>query len=59
LCVQTVDLTLVTHFPRERQPVYVPDIEDGLKKVIAMDWETLIPGHPGPAGKQTGTKEPN
>src|SRR5205807_8645804 len=25
---------------------YVPDIEEGLKKVIAMDWETLIPGHP-------------
>ena len=30
---------------------YVPDIEEGLKKVIAMDWETLIPGHPGPGGK--------
>src|SRR2546421_599216 len=26
---------------------YLPDIEDGLKKVIAMDWEKLIPGHPG------------
>jgi glyoxylase-like metal-dependent hydrolase (beta-lactamase superfamily II) len=36
---------------------YVPDIEDGMKKVIAMDWETLIPGHPGPGGKQTGTKD--
>jgi len=36
---------------------YVPDIEDGLKKVIAMDWQTLIPGHPGPGGKQTGTKD--
>jgi glyoxylase-like metal-dependent hydrolase (beta-lactamase superfamily II) len=36
---------------------YVPDIEDGLKKVIAMDWETLIPGHPGPGGVQTGTKD--
>src|SRR4030081_2357705 len=36
---------------------YVPDIEDGLRKVIAMDWETLIPGHPGPGGKQTGTKD--
>ena len=36
---------------------YIPDIEDGLKKVIAMDWETLIPGHPGPGGKQTGTKD--
>jgi len=36
---------------------YVPDIEEGLKKVIAMDWETLVPGHPGPGGKQTGTKD--
>src|SRR5215468_5963396 len=36
---------------------YVPDIEESLKKVIAMDWETLIPGHPGPGGKQTGGKE--
>jgi glyoxylase-like metal-dependent hydrolase (beta-lactamase superfamily II) len=36
---------------------YIPDIEGGLKKVIAMDWQTLIPGHPGPGGKQTGTKE--
>ena len=35
---------------------YVPDIEEGLK-VIEMDWETLIPGHPGPGGKQTGTKD--
>ena len=36
---------------------YVPEIEEGLKKVIEMDWETLIPGHPGPGGKQTGTKD--
>ena len=36
---------------------YVPDIEEGLKKVIAMDWEELIAGHPGPGGRQTGTKD--
>jgi glyoxylase-like metal-dependent hydrolase (beta-lactamase superfamily II) len=36
---------------------YVPDIEDGLKKVIAMDWEKLIPGHPGPGNRQVGTKD--
>ena len=36
---------------------YLPDIEDGLRKVIAMDWERLIPGHPGPDGRQIGTKE--
>jgi glyoxylase-like metal-dependent hydrolase (beta-lactamase superfamily II) len=42
---------------REMADTYIPDIEGGLKKVIAMDWETLIPGHPGPGGKQTGTKQ--
>src|SRR6266581_3191361 len=36
---------------------YLPDIEDGLKKVIAMDWNTLIPGHPGAGGRPTGTKD--
>jgi glyoxylase-like metal-dependent hydrolase (beta-lactamase superfamily II) len=36
---------------------YVPDVEDSLKKVIAMDWDKLIPGHPGPGGVQTGTKD--
>jgi glyoxylase-like metal-dependent hydrolase (beta-lactamase superfamily II) len=36
---------------------YVPDIEESLKKVIALDWTTLIPGHPGPGGKTTGTKD--
>ena len=28
---------------------YVPDIEEGLKKVIAMDWETLFPAIRGRA----------
>ncbi|HEY6259318.1 MAG TPA: MBL fold metallo-hydrolase [Xanthobacteraceae bacterium] len=36
---------------------YVPDIEESLKKVIAMDWDKLIPGHPGPGGRQVGSKE--
>jgi glyoxylase-like metal-dependent hydrolase (beta-lactamase superfamily II) len=36
---------------------YVPDVEEALKKVIAMDWDKLIPGHPGPGGVQTGTKD--
>ena len=30
---------------------YLPDMEQGLKKVIAMDWERMIPGHPGPGGR--------
>ena len=36
---------------------YVPEIEEGLKKVIAMDFDKLIPGHPGPGGRQIGSKE--
>jgi len=36
---------------------YVPDIEYGLKRVIAMDWEKLIPGHPGPGNRQVGTRD--
>src|SRR5205807_2637063 len=36
---------------------YVPGIEESLKKVIAMDWERLIPGHPGPGGRQMGSKD--
>ena len=35
---------------------YLPDIMDGLKKVIAADWDRLITGHPGPDGRQIGTK---
>jgi glyoxylase-like metal-dependent hydrolase (beta-lactamase superfamily II) len=36
---------------------YLPDMEEGLKKVIAMDWDRLIPGHPGQGGRQIGTKD--
>lgn len=42
---------------REMADTYIPDIEEGLKKVIAMDWDKLIAGHPGPGGRQTGTKD--
>ncbi|HEU4371247.1 MAG TPA: MBL fold metallo-hydrolase [Methylomirabilota bacterium] len=30
--------------------------EESLKKVLAMDWDRLIPGHPGPGGR-LGTKQ--
>jgi glyoxylase-like metal-dependent hydrolase (beta-lactamase superfamily II) len=36
---------------------YLPDLETSMEKVQAMDWERLIPGHPGPVGRQIGTKE--
>ncbi len=32
------------------------ETEDFMKKVLAMDWERLIPGHPGP-GDRLGTKK--
>ena len=32
------------------------ETEDFIRKVIAMDWERLIPGHPGP-GDRLGTKK--
>ena len=35
---------------------YPIEWEDSLKKVLAMDWDKLIPGHPGPGGR-LGTKE--
>jgi hypothetical protein len=30
--------------------------EESIKKVLALDWERLIPGHPGPDGR-LGTKK--
>jgi len=35
---------------------YPLEWEESLKKVLAMDWERLIPGHPGPGGR-LGTRE--
>jgi len=36
---------------------YPIEWEDALKKVIAMDWDKLIPGHPGAPGGRLGTKK--
>ena len=35
---------------------YPLEVEDSIKQVLAMDWERLIPGHPGP-GDRLGTKQ--
>ena len=35
---------------------YPLEWETGIKKVLAMDWERLIPGHPGQPGGRFGTK---
>jgi glyoxylase-like metal-dependent hydrolase (beta-lactamase superfamily II) len=36
---------------------YPLETEDFIKKVLAMDWERMIPGHPGQPGGRLGTKE--
>jgi glyoxylase-like metal-dependent hydrolase (beta-lactamase superfamily II) len=36
---------------------YPLEWEDSLKKVTAMDWDRLIPGHPGQPGGRLGTKD--
>jgi hypothetical protein len=36
--------------------MYPLEAEDFIKKVIAMDWDRLIPGHPGVNGR-LGTKQ--
>ena len=36
---------------------YLPDLEDSLKKVNAMEWTRMIAGHPGSGGRQIGTKD--
>jgi glyoxylase-like metal-dependent hydrolase (beta-lactamase superfamily II) len=35
---------------------FIPDWFDSLDRVLALDWERLIPGHPGPGGR-LGTKD--
>jgi hypothetical protein len=36
---------------------YPLEWEATLKKVLAMDWERVIPGHPGAPGGRLGTKK--
>ena len=36
---------------------YPIEWEDSLKRVMAMNWDTLIPGHPGQPGGRLGTKD--
>jgi glyoxylase-like metal-dependent hydrolase (beta-lactamase superfamily II) len=35
---------------------FLPDWFEGIDRVLAMDWERMIPGHPGPGGR-LGTKD--
>jgi glyoxylase-like metal-dependent hydrolase (beta-lactamase superfamily II) len=52
-----VDLIPVASVPGRGMIDFYPlESEDSIKKIIAMDWERMIPGHPGPGGR-LGTKE--
>jgi glyoxylase-like metal-dependent hydrolase (beta-lactamase superfamily II) len=52
-----VDTIPVAAFPgRGFIDIYPLETEEFIKKVIAMDWERMIPGHPGP-GDRLGTKK--
>src|ERR1700704_5368689 len=53
------DSNIVMRLPREKIvfiDMYPIEAEDFIKKVIAMDWDRLIPGHPGVNGR-LGTKQ--
>src|SRR5262250_106249 len=53
-----VDTIPVGSFPgRGFIDIYPLETEDFIKKVIALDWERLIPGHPGQPNGRLGTKK--
>jgi glyoxylase-like metal-dependent hydrolase (beta-lactamase superfamily II) len=53
-----VDTIPVGSFPgRGFIDIYPLETEDFIKKVLAMDWERMIPGHPGAPNGRLGTKE--
>ena len=52
-----VDFLPVGQIPGRGMIDFYPlEVEDSIKQVLAMDWERLIPGHPGPGGR-LGTKQ--
>jgi glyoxylase-like metal-dependent hydrolase (beta-lactamase superfamily II) len=53
-----VDLIPVGTFPARGMIDFYPlEAEDSIKKIIAMDWDRLIPGHPGAPDGRLGTKQ--
>jgi glyoxylase-like metal-dependent hydrolase (beta-lactamase superfamily II) len=52
-----VDLIPVGSVPGRGMIDFYPlESEDSIARIIAMDWERMIPGHPGPGGR-LGTKD--
>jgi glyoxylase-like metal-dependent hydrolase (beta-lactamase superfamily II) len=41
---------------RDMPDGFLPDWFDSIDRVLALDWERMIPGHPGPGGR-LGTKD--
>jgi hypothetical protein len=55
--VFVVDLLPVARMPGRGMIDFYPlEAEDSIKKVLAMDWDRLIPGHPDSGGR-LGTKQ--
>ena len=55
--VFVVDLLPVARMPGRGMIDFHPlEAEDSIKKILAMDWDRLIPGHPD-AGGRLGTKQ--
>ena len=53
----TVDTVPAGQFPGRGMIDFYPlEAEQSIKRILAMDWERLIPGHPGP-GDRLGTKK--
>jgi glyoxylase-like metal-dependent hydrolase (beta-lactamase superfamily II) len=53
-----VDLVPVGTFPARGMIDFHPlEAMDSLKKILAMDWDRMIPGHPGQPGDRLGTKK--
>ena len=52
-----VDVLPVGQVPGRGMIDFYPlEVEDSIRQMLAMDWERLIPGHPGP-GDRLGTKQ--
>jgi glyoxylase-like metal-dependent hydrolase (beta-lactamase superfamily II) len=56
--VFAVDFAPVGSVPGRGMIDFYPlEAEDSIKRLLAMDWERLIPGHPGAPGGRLGTKK--
>ena len=56
--VFAVDFVSVGSIPaRGMIDSYPLEWEDSLKQVLAIEWDRLIPGHPGQPGGRLGTKQ--